>query len=49
MRTCKLLIDNAIVDSVKDKWATTDTGRTAPVLVVVAFTIKKAEYYYPTS
>ena len=29
MRTCKLIIDNAIVDSVNDKVEALDTGRTA--------------------
>ena len=28
-RTCKLMIGNAIVDSVNDRWKTSDTGRTA--------------------
>ena len=29
MSTCKLIIDNVIVDSIKDRWADSDTGRTA--------------------
>ena len=29
MRTCTLITDNAIVDSIKDRWVISDTGRTA--------------------
>ena len=29
MRSCKIIIDNANVDSVNDRWAASDTGRTA--------------------